>query len=111
MKMSSKLLRAFDRWFTSSAGVWQTVIVCTAIVILEQTHVINDSNGFWLLYYLTFYSAITQPMLAHSGKENGEKLETLTDEVKKLLSKDVQLDSDSHKLLLRMAKKLEIDTQ
>jgi hypothetical protein len=68
---------AFNRWFTSRAGVFQTFVSCGVIVLLEALHVLPDEHGFWLLYYLTVYSAITQPALAASAAANEEKLEEL----------------------------------
>lgn len=82
--MQEKLLGWFNNWFCSSGGVWQTLLVTVAIVGLEASHVLNDTHGFWLLYWLTVYSAITQPALAHSGAVNEKRLEDLLTRVKKL---------------------------
>lgn len=62
----------FNRWFTSRAGVYQTVGVCAILVGLESTGVLHDPQGFYMLYWLTVYSAITQPALAASGRSNEE---------------------------------------
>lgn len=68
---------AFNRWFTSRGGVFQTFLICVLLVFLEAFHVLPDPNGFWLLYYLTVYSAITQPALAASAAANEDRLEQL----------------------------------
>lgn len=65
------MLNRFSRWFASAAGVWQTLVATTAVVLLEQFGVIPDRSGFWLLYWLTFYSAITQPVLAYTNRSEG----------------------------------------
>lgn len=65
------MLKLFARWFASASGVWQTVAICTVVVILEMTHVIHDPQGFWLLYWCTVYSAVTQPILAYTNKQEG----------------------------------------
>jgi len=76
-----RLLAAFERWFSSAAGVWQTFGITTAIVLLEATGVIPDSHGFWLLYWLTVYSAVTQPALALSGKESVDRITALEERI------------------------------
>lgn len=75
-----RLLKAalvkFDLWFSSEWGVYQTVLGTLILVVLEQMlHL--DPHGFWLLYWLTVYSAVTQPALAHTGREQMEKLQFL----------------------------------
>lgn len=67
------MLNRFAQWFASAAGTWQTLIAVAATVVLELTHVIHDNNGFWLLYWLTVYSAITQPLLAYTNKRDASK--------------------------------------
>lgn len=73
MEVGTRILEAFNRWFTSAAGVWHTFILVGIVVILEQTKVLNDHNGFWLLYWLTVYSAITQPALAYVARQGGDR--------------------------------------
>jgi hypothetical protein len=70
-------LRRFNDWFSDAGGVWQTFLICLVIVCLEATHVIPDDHGFWLLYWLTVYSAVTQPALAYAGRLTGQRLEEL----------------------------------
>jgi hypothetical protein len=82
--MSEWLLDRFNAWFCSAGGVWQTLLVTVVIVTLEASHVLSDTHGFWLLYWLTVYSAVTQPALAHSGYVNERRLEHLLERVKKL---------------------------
>jgi hypothetical protein len=65
------MLRAFDRWFGSAAGVVQTLILVTATVVAELLGLVRDDHGFWLLYWLTVYSAVTQPVLAYSNRQSG----------------------------------------
>lgn len=65
----------FNGWFTSRGGVYQTLCITLLLVIGEATGIIHDPHGFWLLYWLTVYSAITQPALAAASRYNEEKLE------------------------------------
>lgn len=75
--MTGWLLERFNRWFCSQGGVWQTAVVTVAVVALEASGVLHDQHGFWLLYWLTVYSAVTQPALAHSGRVSAEQMERI----------------------------------
>lgn len=66
--MNLRLLERFARWFASAVGVWQTVAAVGGGVVLELVHVIKDDHGFWLLYWLTVYSAVTQNILAFANR-------------------------------------------
>lgn len=71
-KFADSVLGWFGTWFASNLGVWQTAFVATVIVICEWTGLIHDQHGFWLLYWLTVYSAVTQPILAFVARKAGE---------------------------------------
>jgi hypothetical protein len=88
--VSNSLLRRFDRWFSSSAGVWQTAIVTLAIVAVELARPTIDPHGFWLLFALTVYSGITQPALAHTGSETAELLKRLLEKIEDLEEEELQ---------------------
>jgi hypothetical protein len=62
------LLNKFDHWFGSAAGVLHTLVAVLAVVVGEVTGWIHDDHGFWLLFWLTVYSGITQPILAYSNR-------------------------------------------
>jgi hypothetical protein len=64
------MLNRFARWFASAGGVWQTVGAVAMVCVLELTHTVRDDHGFWLLYWLTVYSAATQPILAYANKQD-----------------------------------------
>jgi hypothetical protein len=66
------MLQRFDRWFGSAAGVYQTLVLVLALVIGEAAGWVHDDHGFWLLYWLTVYSGITQPILAYSNRRSIE---------------------------------------
>lgn len=83
-KLSTWLLDRFNQWFCSGGGVWQTALVTATIVFLEASGALNDPHGFWLLYWLTVYSAVTQPALAHSGRVSAEHVEMLLDRIEAL---------------------------
>jgi hypothetical protein len=67
------MLNRFARWFASAAGVWQTVFICLAWVGAEKVFPRSDPNGLILLYVLTIYSAVTQPILAYSNRLDTEQ--------------------------------------
>lgn len=68
-------LDLFNSWFTSDAGVWHTAVITLGIVGVEIGFPNLDPHGFWLLYWLTVYSALTQPALARAGRVAGEQQE------------------------------------
>ncbi len=57
----------FADWFESQSGVLQTFMVCIGCVALEHVLPNIDNQGLQLLYWLTVYSAVTQPVLAYSN--------------------------------------------
>ncbi|WDL97789.1 hypothetical protein [Alicyclobacillus sp. ALC3] len=82
--MLNKTMHRFSVWFASPAGVLQTFALTLLWVIVEHIWPLIDPNGFILLYVLTVYSGITQPVLAYassvSAAESGlaqQKLEAM----------------------------------
>lgn len=74
-RLEWRVLERFNRWFTSEGGVYQTFLITLTIVGIEQAFPSLDQHGFWLLYYLTVYSAVTQPALAYAGRQNAVEVE------------------------------------
>jgi hypothetical protein len=68
-------LDRFNVWFSSAAGVVQTAIVALGLAAYEIADRSFDPHGFWLLWALTVYSAVTQPALAYSGVTASRKLD------------------------------------
>lgn len=68
LRAEARTLERFTRWFDSQGGVYQTFFITVGLVVFEALFPNVDQHGFWLLYWLTVYSAITQPALAHAGK-------------------------------------------
>lgn len=62
----------FADWFASTGGVLQTALLVALIVIWEALDRRADAHGFWLLYWLTVYSAVTQPVLAFSAAKSAK---------------------------------------
>ena len=76
------MLQAFARWFSSPAGIWQTLALVAVAVVYEKIFPHVDPNGFWILYWLTVYSAITQPILAYvAGLAGAEELKLIKEEL------------------------------
>lgn len=84
-------LDRFNEWFTSRGGVWHTLLVVLVIVVMERLFPHLDVNGFLLLYWLTVYSAVTQPALAMSGRISSERLQAMEER---------QLDTDERILAI-----------
>jgi hypothetical protein len=74
-------------WFSSAAGVWQTVLFCTAWVTFERIFRHVDPNGFTLLYAMTVYSAITQPILAYSNRLDTEQGTAILKDLRSVLDR------------------------
>jgi len=79
--MHVKLLERFAKWFASPAGVWQTTLVTAAVIVAENIWHNLDPHGFWLLYWLTAYSAVTQPVLAYVNRQDTSHGEDLLEEI------------------------------
>jgi len=74
MLLHHKALARFTEWFGSGGGVIQTFAVTVLVVVLELAFPRVDPHGFWLLFWMTIYSAVTQPALAYSGAKSQQLL-------------------------------------
>lgn len=72
-----KLLHWFGRWFASPLGILQTIILLALWIGAEKLHVLHDPSGYQILYWLTVYSAVTQPILAFIAYEGGKDQEKI----------------------------------
>jgi len=98
-KWGDKLLVRFDRWFTSGAGVWQTLFVCIAICIVELAWPNLDPHYFYLLAILTIYSAITQPALAQAGAVTAEEIRSIALDIKRIAENQaIELEEEAEVL-------------
>lgn len=89
------MLARFARWFASAAGVWQTLGLVVAVVVLELLHAVRDDHGFWLLYWLTVYSAVTQPLLAFSNRRDTQKADETLSRIEAKEDHEISLLTDS----------------
>ena len=101
-KWGDKLLVRFDRWFTSGAGVWQTLFVCIAICIVELGWPDLDPHYFYLLAILTIYSAVTQPALAQAGAVTTEQIRIMEERQAKEIIEIGQVLDDIHAILKKL---------
>ena len=83
--MLTRWLGAFNHWFASAAGVLQTFVLVVVLVVLERFYPHLDEHGFWLLYWLTVYSAVTQPALAFIARQSGDDREAAEARQEKIL--------------------------
>jgi hypothetical protein len=79
--MHVKVLSRFAKWFASPGGVWQTFLATVALIVAENIWPDMDPHGFWLLYWLTAYSAITQPVLAYVNRQDTTHGEDILEEI------------------------------
>jgi hypothetical protein len=102
-KWGDRLLARFDAWFTSGAGVWQTLFVCAAIVAVELIWPNLDPHWFWLLVFLTVYSAVTQPALAQAGASTIAKIEEFERRQAEEMAETAEILADVKKMLELLA--------
>ncbi len=74
----------FADWFGSRAGVWQTLLAVLVVIGFEKAFPRSDPHGFLLLYWLTVYSAVTQPVLAYSSLQGGTSARRTEERILKL---------------------------
>jgi len=89
--MFNGALSSFARWFASAAGVWQTAVLVFALVLVEEFFPHLDPQGFRFLYWLTVYSAVTQPALAFVGWQAGVRTDVVLNEELKLIREEIQM--------------------
>lgn len=99
--MVLQAIERFAAWFQSAAGVWQTTAITLGVVALEFLDPRLDPHGFWLLYWLTVYSAVTQPALAYVGavaaQEARETARTQLRTLQALVTLTQELQAMSHR--------------
>lgn len=82
MSRPERALEWFADWFASRGGVWQTTVALIIIVTIEAAFSGLDPHGFWLLYWCTVYSAVTQPILAYCSRRAAEKADRDTQQLR-----------------------------
>lgn len=105
---STRVLELFNRWFCSAPGVWHTLLAASAVVLIEL--VVDpglDPHGFWLLYVLTIYSAVTQPALAYVAAKSAQRTDAILAELRKIQSDEFVLDTKTYDLVAHLVGYLE----
>ncbi|UXA06599.1 hypothetical protein KXD96_28100 (plasmid) [Mycobacterium sp. SMC-2] len=103
-KWLTRLLELFNRWFCSAPGVWHTLLAASLMVLIEL--VVDpglDPHGFWLLYVLTIYSAVTQPALAYVAAKSAKRTDAILAELRKIQSDEFVLDTKTYDLVAHIA--------
>jgi hypothetical protein len=98
------VLLAFNQWFGSRPGVWQTLLVVGTFVVLERLFPRIDPSMFALMAWLTIYSAVTQPALALAGRLSAERLERLIELVAGMQRDNAVLRAAVHALTEKHAR-------
>lgn len=91
LRVSKRLLDAFNNWFVSDSGVWQTLGACLAVVAVEFSDPKLDPHAFLLMAVLTVYSAITQPALARAGRVSGDQQQQMLTRIQYVESQNAEL--------------------
>lgn len=97
--LSDRLLAAFDRWFSSAAGVYQTLVAVVAVVGFERVFPHLDPSMFALMAWLTIYSAVTQPALAHTAATSARRLEQIAERIATLEAQQLEQQAAQATLL------------
>lgn len=79
--MMDRFMRRFSTWFGSPKGVYQTFLVTTAIGIIEQIFPSLDPQHFFYLYLMTYYSTVTQTLLAYASNVSSESHADLQEQI------------------------------
>lgn len=87
---SNSFLNRFANWFSSAAGVLQTAVIVTLWVVAEYLHYIHDQNMFQLMAWLTIYSAVTQPVLAYSNRQDTTDADLILTKIEELEGKELE---------------------
>lgn len=97
--LKAKALFGFSEWFISARGVYQTFALVSVLCAIELLFPKLDAHGFWLLYYLTVYSAITQPALAYVSGQSSDHSEDVLKRVEEL---EITILAMEERILARM---------
>ena len=91
--LRAKALFGFSEWFISARGVWQTFFLVSTLCLCEVLFPQIDTHGFWLLYWLTVYSAITQPALAYVSGQSSDHSEDVLARVELLEERILEMEA------------------
>lgn len=108
----NRFIQKFSVWFASPLGVLETAIVIVGIIIVEKVHPSMDPSGFWILYWLTVYSGVTQPILAYAATMSANESGKTQKEIKELQETQSQLlrnNADILRTLIAMSQAMEKD--
>lgn len=97
--MVHRAVERFSEWFESSTAVWQTLAVCFAIVIVEFADPGLDPHFFWVLFWLTVYSAVTQPALAYAARRAAELVRQVLAAIHALVAQILALVEEVRRLV------------
>lgn len=112
--MLRRFMYRFSEWFASPSGVMQTFVVTMGIVVIERIWPNLDPNGFWLLYALTVYSGVTQPVLAFAASVSADEATAMQERIQALQESQYQLlknQADTMRVLLAMAESMQAEIE
>ena len=99
--MLDRMMRRFNRWFSSAAGTVQVTVVVAAWVVIEQIYPQLDPHGFLVLYVLTVWSGITQNALAYGSAQAAMEATRSADSNEQMLRNSVDIMRAVQAILLR----------
>lgn len=88
----------FGAWFASAIGIVETILLVSAWIIASRAGYF-DRTGFWLLYALTVYSAVTQPVLAFIAYAGSQKADACLDRLERAEDHNLQILSHIETML------------
>ena len=96
--MTDRAFTRFGVWFASAAGITQTAALVCAWIIASRLGYL-DRTGFWLLYALTVYSGVTQPVLAFIAYQGSRKADACLERLEQAERHNLQILEHQQRLL------------
>lgn len=87
----SGLIERFGHWFASVAAVAWITGVTTAAVIAEHLFPRMDPSGYQFLYWVTWASWVTQPVLAYVGMLGARKTDKVLARLEAMERREIEL--------------------
>lgn|GEM_PF-6732612 len=106
--MLNRIMQRFAIWFGSPQGVAQTFLLTTFVGIAEQVWPGLDPQHFFYMYLMTYYSTVTQTVLAYASSLSTERSEQTLKRIEQLEQDQHQMmtnQTDMMRLLLAMGKR------
>lgn len=96
--MTDRAFTRFGAWFASALGICETILLVAAWIVGSRLGYF-DHTGFWLLYALTVYSGVTQPVLAFIAYAGSKKADACLERLERAEDHNLQILSHIETML------------